>query len=169
MSIELVYLINLTWQFTNFLMFYFTFFRVNSDVSCNTYLYSLLISLIFNIALTSWVKLWDRRIDPRSRHSLRRYAMSRNSQQSLVHSGHFYSASSSPLLLRGAPDTARIVCRSFTPMRHRQLWVKDLPKVPTWRLERDSKPATFQTKDAESTNESPRPAVTIKQQQLVTE
>ena len=33
---------------------------------------------------------------------------------SFIHSGYFYSASSSPLLLRGAPDTARILCRSFT-------------------------------------------------------
>src|SRR6218665_2247552 len=55
----------------------------------------------------------------------------------------FYIASSSPLLLRGAPDTARILCRSFTPKRHRQLQVKDLPKVPTWRLERDSNPLPF--------------------------
>src|SRR6218665_1874459 len=57
---------------------------------------------------------------------------------SFIHSGHFYSASSSPLLLRSAADTARILCRSFTPKRHRQLRVKDLPKVPT--LERDWKP-----------------------------
>jgi len=27
---------------------------------------------------------------------------------SFIHSGYFYSASSSPLLLRGAPETARI-------------------------------------------------------------
>src|SRR6218665_2049523 len=55
-------------------------------------------------------------------------------------SDHFYSASSIPLLyiLRSAPGTARILCRSFT--RHRQLWVKDLPKVPTWRRERESIP-----------------------------
>src|SRR6218665_1751254 len=57
--------------------------------------------------------------------------------------GHFYSASSSPLLLRGAPGTARILCRSFTPKRHRQLQVKDLPKVPTWRLEQYSNPRPF--------------------------
>jgi len=33
-------------------------------------------------------------------------------------------------------------CRSFMPKRLRQLRVKDLPKVPTWRLKRDlnSKP-----------------------------
>ena len=60
-----------------------------------------------------------------------------------IHSGHFYSASSSPLLLRGTVNTARILCRSFTPKHHRQLRVKDLPKVPTWRLERDSNPRPF--------------------------
>ena len=59
---------------------------------------------------------------------------------SFIHSGYFYSSSSSPLLLRGAPDTARILCRNFTPKRQRQLWVKDLPKVPTQRLERESNP-----------------------------
>src|SRR6218665_5405 len=40
---------------------------------------------------------------------------------SFIHSDHFYSASSSPLLHRSAPDTARRLCRSFTPKRHRQL------------------------------------------------
>src|SRR6218665_1132063 len=61
-----------------------------------------------------------------------------SSSSSFIHLGHFYSASSSPLLLRGAPDTARILYQSFTPKRHMPLRVKDLPKVPTWRLERDS-------------------------------
>src|SRR6218665_1638765 len=41
------------------------------------------------------------------------------------------------------PDTARILCRSFMPKRHRQLRVKELPKVPTWRLERDLNPRPF--------------------------
>jgi len=64
---------------------------------------------------------------------------------SLIHSNYFYSPSSSPLLLlpRGIPDTARMLCQSFTPKRHRQLRVKDLPKVPTWRPERDSNPRPF--------------------------
>src|SRR6218665_2325020 len=53
---------------------------------------------------------------------------------------NFYSAYSSPLLLRSAPATARILCRNLTPKCHRQLRVKDLPKVNTWRLERDSNP-----------------------------
>ena len=47
------------------------------------------------------------------------------SLHSFIHSNHFYSASSSPLLLRSAPDTARILCRNFTPKRLRQLRVKD--------------------------------------------
>jgi len=53
--------------------------------------------------------------------------------QSFIHSGYLYSASSSPLLLGSVPDTARILCRSFVPKRHRQLRVKGLPKVPTWQ------------------------------------
>src|SRR6218665_120696 len=76
---------------------------------------------------------------------------------SFIHSGYFISVSSSPILLRGAPDTERILCRSFTPKRHRQLRVKDLPTVPTWRLERDSIPATLRTKGAKSTNGPLRP------------
>src|SRR6218665_1205824 len=57
---------------------------------------------------------------------------------SFIHSFYFYSTSLSPLLLRGAPDTVRILCRNFTPKRHRQLRMKDLPKIPTWRLDLDS-------------------------------
>src|SRR6218665_2502253 len=64
---------------------------------------------------------------------------------SFIHSGCFYSASSSPLLLRSDPDTAvaQILCRSFTPKRSRQFRVKDLPMVPMWRLERNSNPHPF--------------------------
>jgi len=56
---------------------------------------------------------------------------------SFIHLGYFYSASSSPLLLRGAPDTARTLCRSFMPKHHRQLQVKDLEKFRMWWLEWD--------------------------------
>ena len=59
---------------------------------------------------------------------------------SFIHSGYFYRASLSPLLLRSAPDTARILCQSFTK---RQLRVKHLPKVLTWPLERDSNWRSF--------------------------
>src|SRR6218665_2534119 len=56
---------------------------------------------------------------------------------SFIHSGHFYSVPSSPLLLRGAPTTARILYQSFTPKPTGNC---RLPKVPTWRLERESNP-----------------------------
>src|SRR6218665_602497 len=61
------------------------------------------------------------------------FCLSRCLIYSFIHSGYFYSATSSPPLLRSASDTARILCRSFTLKRHRQLRVKDLSKVPTWR------------------------------------
>ena len=54
----------------------------------------------------------------------------RNSD-SFIHSGHFYSASSSPLLLRGAPDYSTDTVSEFHAEVHRQLQVKDLPKVST--------------------------------------
>src|SRR6218665_1840844 len=59
---------------------------------------------------------------------------------SFIHSGHFYSAPSSPLLLRGAPDYSTDTVSEFHAEAHRQLQVKDLPKVPTWRLKRESNP-----------------------------
>jgi len=42
-----------------------------------------------------------------------------------IHSDHFYSASLSSLLLRSAPDTARILCRSFTPKRNIYIYCAD--------------------------------------------
>src|SRR6218665_3217052 len=59
---------------------------------------------------------------------------------SFIHSGHFYSAPSSPLPLRGAPDYSTDTVSEIHAEAHRQLQVKDLPKVPTWRLERESNP-----------------------------
>src|SRR6218665_2748932 len=50
---------------------------------------------------------------------------------SFIHSGHFYSAPSSPLPLRGAPDYSTDTVSVFHAEAHRQLQVKDLPKVPT--------------------------------------
>src|SRR6218665_904063 len=59
---------------------------------------------------------------------------------SFIHSGLFCSAPSSPLPLRGAPDYSTDTVSEFHAEAHRQLQVKDLPKVPTWRLERESNP-----------------------------
>src|SRR6218665_3039686 len=59
---------------------------------------------------------------------------------SFIHSGHFYSALSSPLLLRGAPDySTDTTVSKFHAEAHRQLKLKDLPKVPTWRLKSGSR------------------------------
>src|SRR6218665_477550 len=55
---------------------------------------------------------------------------------SFIHSGNFYSAPSSPLLLRGAPEYSTDTVSDFYAEAHRQLQVKDLPKVPTWRYYR---------------------------------
>src|SRR6218665_611514 len=57
-----------------------------------------------------------------------------------IYSGHFYSTPSSPLLLRGAPDYSTDTISEFHAEAHRQLQVKDMPKVPTWRPERESNP-----------------------------
>src|SRR6218665_3903806 len=78
---------------------------------------------------------------------------------SFIHSFRaFYSAPSSPLLLRGAPDyTARILFRSFTPKRTcRELQVKDLPKVPTCMAARAGvEPTTLRLRVIVSTNAPP--------------
>src|SRR6218665_2324821 len=59
---------------------------------------------------------------------------------SFIHSGHFCSVPSSPLLLRGVPDYSTDTVSEFHAEAHRQLQVKYLPKVPAWRLERESNP-----------------------------
>src|SRR6218665_1928548 len=63
-----------------------------------------------------------------------------NLLHSFIHSGHFYSAPSSSLLLRGAPEYSTDTVSEFHAEAHRQLQVKDLPKVSMWRLKRESNP-----------------------------
>ena len=53
------------------------------------------------------------------------------SSHSFIHSGHFYSTPSRSLPLRGAPDYSTDTVSEFHAEAHRQLQVKDLPKVPT--------------------------------------
>ena len=60
-----------------------------------------------------------------------------------IHSGYFYSTSSSLLLIWGTPETARILCRGFMLKCHRQLRIKNLAMLRTWRLERNSNPRPF--------------------------
>src|SRR6218665_2390888 len=67
---------------------------------------------------------------------------------SFIHSGHFYSAPSSPLLLRGAPDYNTDTVSKFHAEAHLQLQIKDLPKVPTWRQQRKSTARVIDLTDA---------------------
>src|SRR6218665_1039051 len=57
---------------------------------------------------------------------------------SFIHSGHFYSAPSSPLLLRGAPDYSADTVSEFHAEVHRQLQLKvivstKVPPRPTYK------------------------------------
>ena len=60
-----------------------------------------------------------------------RFPQKEDYDQSFIHSGHFCSAPSSPLPLRGAPDYSTDTVSEFHAEAHRQLQVKDLRKVPT--------------------------------------
>src|SRR6218665_1637008 len=64
---------------------------------------------------------------------------------SCIHSGNFYSASSS-LLLGGPPDYSIDTASELYVERYMQLQVKDLPKLLTWRLEWDSNLRPFRRK-----------------------
>src|SRR6218665_4210709 len=77
------------------------------------------------------------------------------------HSAYFYSASSSPLLLRGSSDTARILCRSFTP-KLQTTASEGFVQGPYLAARAEFETATFQAKGAESTNEPPRPTTYIR-------
>ena len=72
------------------------------------------------------------------------------SVHSIIHSGYFYSASPSPLLLRGTPDTAQIPCRSFTPQATASEGLAQGPYVAT---RAGFEPTTLRTKGNDSTNE----------------
>src|SRR6218665_621425 len=80
---------------------------------------------------------------------------------SLIHSKYFYSASSSPLLLRGFPDysidtLSELTCRSITGNGERRTCPRSLREVVV-----GFKPATFRTQGTELTTEPPRPINTF--------
>ena len=80
---------------------------------------------------------------------------------SFIHSGHFYSAPSSPLLLRGAPDYSTDTVSEFHAEAHRQLQVKDLPKVRPYMAARAGvEPTTLRLRVIASTNAPPCPTNT---------
>src|SRR6188768_3789759 len=61
---------------------------------------------------------------------------------SFIHFRYLYSTPSR-FLLRGAPDYSADTESEFHAEEHEQLRVKDLPRVPTRRLEVDSNPQPF--------------------------
>ena len=65
-----------------------------------------------------------------------------------IYSGYFYSASSSPLLLRGTPDTARILFHTEAPQALSEGLAQGLYVAARAGFE----PTTFQTKGVESNN-----------------
>src|SRR6218665_888414 len=91
--------------------------------------------LLTQVSSTTWNTSHESRQDSTLVRKNERCFQISQTGKHFIHSRYFYSASLSPLLLGGAPDTARILCRSFMPKHHRQLRVKDLPKVPMWRPE----------------------------------
>src|SRR6218665_2025114 len=78
---------------------------------------------------------------------------------SFNHSGHFYSAPSSPLLLRGAPDYSTDTVSEFHAEAHRQLQVKDLPKVLYVTARAGVEPTTLRLKVIDSTKAPSRPII----------
>ena len=78
---------------------------------------------------------------------------------SFIHSGYFYSASSSPLLLRGAHDTARMfTVLEFHAEAPQAIASEGLTQGPYVVVKAGFEPATLRTCGAESTKEPPRPA-----------
>src|SRR6218665_1991478 len=80
------------------------------------------------------------------------------------HSEYLYSASSSPQLLRGALDTARILCQSFTPKRRilpfpQATASKGLAQGSCVAARTGFEPWTLRSTAIKSTNKPPRPTM----------
>src|SRR6218665_1683354 len=73
---------------------------------------------------------------------------------SFIHSGHFYSVPSSPLLLRGAPHYSTDTVSEFHAKAHRQLQVAQGPYVAA---RAGVEPTTLRLKVIVSTKAPPRP------------
>ena len=82
---------------------------------------------IFGYASMIWVFSKAGKV---SSNSTALYLYSLSNALSFIHSSHFYSTPSSPLLLRGAPDYSTDTVSEFHAEAHRQVQVKDLPQGP---------------------------------------
>src|SRR6218665_75931 len=79
-------------------------------------------------------------------------------QEVCIHSGYIYIVLLQVHYYSEALLTQHGYCVGvYTPKRHRQLRVKELPKVPTWLLERE--PMAIRTKGDENTIEPPCPTI----------
>src|SRR6218665_1693805 len=76
-----------------------------------------------------------------------------------IHSGYFYSTSSSPRLLRSAPDTAWILCREFHAEAPQAIASEGLVQGLYVAARVGFEPTTLFTKGDESTNEPSRPTI----------
>jgi len=75
-----------------------------------------------------------------------------------IHSFYFYSASSTSLLLRSAPNTADTVTE-FHIEAQQATAIEELAKGPYAAARSEFEPATLRTNGVESTNAPPRPAI----------
>ena len=78
------------------------------------------------------------------------------SLHSFIHSDNFYSASSSPLLLRGAPDYRTNTVSEFHAEAHRQTTNKGLAQGPYVAARAGVEPTTVRLRVIDLTNAPPR-------------
>src|SRR6218665_1379520 len=90
----------------------------------------------------------------------------RSASYSYNNSGYFYSASSSPLLLRGAPDTARIVSDTVPEFHAEGIWREGLAKGSYVAARAGVEPMTLRAKGVDSTNVPPMPHILYLQRVL---
>src|SRR6218665_1422535 len=77
--------------------------------------------------------------------------------RSFIHSGHFYSAPSSPLLLRGASDYSTGYCIGVSPRSAQATAGKGLLQGPYVAARAGVEPTTLRLKVIVSTKAPPRP------------
>src|SRR6218665_1758333 len=109
--------------------------------------------------LLSWFGRFIRKI--RRSSWIQRYCLSPDLNiASFIHSGHFYSAPSSPLPLRGAPDYSTDTALEFHAEAHRQLQVKKgLAQGPYVTARAGVEPMTLRLKVIDSTKAPSRPTM----------
>src|SRR6218665_3509577 len=78
-----------------------------------------------------------------------------------IHSGYFYSASSSPLLLRGAPDYSTNTVSEFHAEAPQATAGKGLAQGPYVAARAGVEPTTLRLKVIDSTNAPPRPTMYV--------